>query len=613
MSAPLETEAGKITVTTLVSLMVVFVLGIALDGLRGGHVAIVNADNASTSVTVLNTPPAFTVDAYEYFSSSTTTPTNVGTSTWWTGTAVDSNGENYFLLICNNGSAPTAVASGPPECNGGSSNRFARSATTTSGQAAFATRVALAGDAESNAWFAFVCDSNAGTPRCENSYTQGTSSLTGFSPFMVNHRPNFASFTDDSPTLPGSIVTFTSSSSDPDLTGTQDTVRLFVCKSNSFDISATSNPQCTGGASNTWASSTAAVSNAATSTRIVIPTVDTNYNAYGFIVDNHGLAASGGAHGTDSTLTVANAAPYVSTSSIFVLDTDDLGDLTLTVEEAETTGFSVVFDVNDDNSCTTSASTTEITSTDVNIYRSGIGRTGCDATGEYNPNNCYPDGLPTATWNISCSQVAGSCSGPSDPVAQWECTFPLWYLADPTVAATQYPSENWRASIRATDDDASTGWYSDDPTGNELGTFLAFDVTGGPIVYGSLEPGDNNDFLFATTTTRATGNVGLDETVEGEDMCTTYPSCSGLPTNTIAAANQEYAVSQLSYGSGTDLSSTTPTEVELNVPKTIATTSAYTASSSLYWGIAVPGAITFAGSYVGVNTLIGVTGEAVSW
>lgn len=116
---------------------------------------------------------------------------------------------------------------------------------------------------------------------------------------------------------------------------------------------------------------------------------DANYSAYVYVVDNFGVQASGGSHGTDTTLTVNNVTPSISGSSIQLLDTDESGNLTLTSPESTTTGFKVKFTVVDNNSCQTSTSTDEITSIDLNVFRSGVTSANCDASGEYDTDKCY--------------------------------------------------------------------------------------------------------------------------------------------------------------------------------------------------------------------------------
>lgn len=611
----METIKDTSGVATLFVIIIGFVMlmtGI-LFNLPLGSLPDAQADIATTSVTVLNTPPNWTVDAAEAVASASTSPTNAGDAVTWNATATDSNGEDYFFLVCKTSDAPTANADAPPTCGGGASNQWAVSATTTSGTQATASYTTLDSDAENNAWFGWICDFNTTTPRCNTTYKNGDAvGQATATPFAVNHRPTFTFFYDDSPTLPGATTTFTATSSDTDTfnpVGSDDTVQLFVCRLNDFTGSA-----C--GAGGTICSSTASSSDPSCEAFISIPTQDEATTSFGFIIDNHGFAASGGAQGTDSVHTIANATPSINVSDISLLDTDGVGNLTLTTPNGQTTGFTVQATVSDNNGCQNAAGGNEISSIEINVYRSSIGSASCRVAGDYNANNCYPEAVGTVMWDTSSTtQYAGTCTGFSDSSAVWATSFPLWFIADPTDAGSQFPSDNWLASVRAVDDNFATSSWIDGSTGNELTQFLAFAVSTSSIPYGSLEPGQNTGTLNATTTISAHGNVGLDENLDGSDMCTTFlsPNCAGGDsTNTIFVNNQQYATTTTSvpYGSGTSLSGT-PTEFELNVPKSTSTTTP--ATKDTVWGIAVPSTITLAGNYTGTTTITAVVGESVDW
>ncbi len=602
--------AGKITVyTTLLGVVifaVVFIFNIGEKSIK--HVG-ADTDSASTTVTVLNTPPAWTASTTELVESSTTSPTDAGNVVSWVGVGTDSNSEDYFLLICDTNASPTPNSSAPPSCSAGV--QWAVSATTTSGSQATAATTTVASWAEINNWYAWICDANSGTPRCSANYTQGTHA-TNSSPFEVNHRPTFTVFVDDTPKNPGQSVTFTSTSSDTDVSGVADTVFLTVCASAGF---STTTNTCTG---TTLATSTVlAAADATASYTIVIPTQDQNYNAFGYVTDNHGFEASGGSQGTDSTVVVSNVAPTVSSSTISI---NGGSDVILTTELGSTTGFTLAFSISDDNSCDAAggANNDEIVNYQLSLYRSGIGSTTCTvAAGSYNPNNCYPSTLDVATWNLSCTASTTACTGSTDVDTAWSCTFPLWYIADPTdgtATSTQYSTENWMAQVLGIDDDNATGSPSESEIGIEVTSFLAFALNTLTIPYGALEPGDQNDFLIATTTVAATGNVGLDKDVTGESMCTTYTNlvnCPNSATSTIPESEQVFGTSSVPYAQGTPLSSTTAQEIEINVPKSTSTSTATTANA--YWGINVPGTITFAGDYYGENTFTARVGESVNW
>lgn len=605
-------DAGKVTVATAIAVTMAFSFGMVAFFEVGVPVA--QADDVTTSVTVLNTPPVWSADAQESPASSTTTPTNVGSSVTWTATGSDSNAEDYFLLICKTSGSPSAFSNAPPECNGGVSNRWARSATTSSGVAATAATTTIETfpfASELNNWYAWICDANASLARCNTTVKVGDGFGEAASPFVVNHPPVFSAISNDGPVDPGDTITWTATASDTDTQPSAHTVRLFVCKSNDFTGTA-----C--GAGGTWATSTLSASNPATTTTISIPTQDATYNAYVYVMDNYGLVATSTVQGSNSTFNVSNVAPAVTAATVSLVDTDNTGDLTLLTPYATTGPFKVQFEATDNNSCAASPSGNEISSAIINVYRSGITSAGCDQSGEFNTNNCYT--ASSTLFAYTCTQDGASCSGSSDTSATWTCTFDLWYNADPTDASTQYTAQNWMASVRATDNNATSSALTEGTTGNELTSFLAFNVTQTAISFGSLEPGQQNDPLSPTTDLIAIGNVGLDQDLYGDTMCTTWTAPDSCDSNGINAANdipvsnQKFATSAVAYASSqayTLTSSTTPTSLSINVQKTTSTSSPQTKDT--YWGINIPVAITLAGNYSGQNTITAKKSPSNAW
>lgn len=607
------------------SILTVFVLCIAVvfyDTQYPSHTKSAQATStATTTVTVLNTPPTWDVTAREQFASATTTPTNTGTSTRWTATASDSNAEDYYLLICKSSSTPIAAGNAAPSCGGGSSDLWAVSGPTTSGSPAYVATTTEETWVQSNDWYGYVCDSNAGSPRCNavqynGLHEAGTASATS-SPFVVNHRPYVTLAADDSPTLPGATTTWTTTSDDDDDVGGADTIQLHVCKEQNFDATV---PAC--GVGGFWASSTFATANVTADGYITPPAQDMDHGAYIYIVDEHGHPASGGWHGSSTVLTIDNATPYVSSSTIAVYDVFGTSSakttLTLTEEEGETQNFVMRFSVVDDNSCEANGGGNEISDVNINVYRSGVGGAlglGCDASGEYDANSCYTD---TSTFfTPTCYQVPDDCAGPTQSSVEWECTFPMWYIADPTDIDSQHSGEDWRGAARATDDNAATGPYSRDDEAadgaSQMIQFLSFRATGSPIAYGSHEPGNNTGNHPATTTVYATGNTGLDQYLSGDAMCVNYPTCSGDSDSTIYVPYQHYSLaSATAYGSGNELStSTSPVLVDVDILKTTATSSP--SEDDTYWGIEVPSSITFAGDYIGKNYIDAAVAPSGEW
>ncbi len=610
----LHSRAGKVTLfTALVGSALAIVIGL-VGYLQGVPEAI--ADNVSTSVTVLNTAPNWTVDAEESTESSATTPTNAGTTISWIGTATDDNAENYFLIICKTSASSTANPNAPPSCAGGLSNQWAISATTTSGAVATAstsTTEYAPFQNESNDWYAWICDANGSLPKCNFSYTQGSGSTA--SPFIINHPPIFGNIATSSAIVPGGTVTWTSTSFDNDSVGGQDQVQLFVCKA--ADFVAGTSAHC--GAGGAWATSTLFTTNAATSSTTTPPQQDKNYDAYVYLVDSHGLAATSTFQAFNAYFTINNVAPTVTAGTIALLDADEAGPIQLVTANSTSGPFKVKFTVVDDNSCLTAASGDEVVSAVTNVYRSGVGSTSCYLSGHFNTNSCYTSASPLFT-GLTCTQDAGQCSGASDSDTTWTCTFPLWFNADPTDASTQYTAQNWLATVEVTDDDTATSSLIEDTDGNEMGSFMAFDVTETSIGYGGLEPGQNSGTLSTTTALIAYGNVGLDQDIYGDTMCTDWTSpdscdAGGVDTTReIPITNQKAATSSVLYGSSFAYAisgSTTPTEVLINVLKTTSTSSAQ--QKSTYWGINIPSAITLAGDYTGQNTITAKKSNPSFW
>lgn len=601
--------AGKITILTAVVGLGVFILAFLFNAGTNELMKAEATSTASTTLTVLNTPPQWTVLAFEETESSTNTPTNSGNQIAWTGTATDSNGQPYFLIVCSSSATPTARSNQSPYCNA-TSSLWAVSASTTSGTQARAatTTTEVSPYNETNVWYAWVCDYDVVNPRCNNIASQGLSA-TNSSPFHVNRRPLFTNFYNNGPRDPGQTITFSSTSSDPDSVGGDDFITLHVCNLNDF---STTTRAC--GAGGTIASTTASSTTDNATALYTLPSViqDQTYNGFGFIIDQHGHTASGGSQGSNPGFAVNNVAPTVAGGSITL---NGGLNISLSNPAGQTTGFPLAVTISDANSCLTAASTSEIVSTVVSVFKSSIGSTTCNGSaGAYNPNNCYTSGSATSTWNLSCTASSTTCGGPTDPTVDWTCTFPLWFLADPTDSSSPFATASWTAAVAGVDNNNATGTLTSGTNFVDLLTFPALSLLTAEIPYGALEPGSAPGPLTASTTIQAVGNAGLDQNLEGESMCTTFSignECPASATSTVAESNQRFSTSSVAFASGTILSSTTPFQLELNVRKSTST-SAF-AEGRTFWGISVPGSITLAGAYTGLNTFMAVVSEPGEW
>lgn len=621
--------AGKITILTALSGVLifafVFILNIGKTELQKAEAAGTGA--ATTTLTVLNTPPVWVVgqEGRETIQSSTSTPTNSGSQVSWTGTATDSNGAPYFMIICSTSATPTATQStttlgtAPPVCSAGV--QWARSTSTISGNVATAATTTIEGSpfAESNTWYAWVCDDDPVNPRCSTTYSQGTNA-TNTSPFFVNRRPLFSSFTNNGPTAPGGTIIFTSSSTDLDVTD-DDLIYLVVCGSASY---STTTNQCGPGDTVASTSLSNALTNATTSRLLASILQDTNYNAFPYVFDQHGHSATGGAQGVNVPFTVSNVAPTVAGGTISL---NGGSDITLINMGDQTTNFSLSFIVADANSCDAVGGANaydEVASYAVSVFRSGVGTSSCNGlTGGYDPNNCYSSNVATTTWNLTCTASSTSCTGSTDDTIIYNCTFPLWYIADPTNGTsteTPFFNQNWSAGVAGIDNNFATGTISTSTSGVELNSLVAINLLNTLIAYDQLEPGNAMTNLSASTTMQVLGNTGLNQLLGGDSMCGTYSPSNPCPfyasstaSSTIRYDNQRYsATSSQAFAAGTPLSPTsTPGTLLIQIPKPTSTSTP--TSKKTYWGISVPGTISLAGSYTGQNTFTGAVSAPGAW
>ena len=605
--------AGKITVVTAVAAIAVFLFAFIFDAGTQELSKVSAAGNATTTLTVLNTPPVFTLDPYEVIESSTSTPTNSGDVLQWSAIGTDANAADYYLLVCNTNASPTPNNSAAPDCGAGAI-QWGVSTSTNSGElATVSTTTEEWGTgqfSEVNNWFAWVCDGDATDPRCTVIPKNGEGSATS-SPFNINNRPVLSDFDNNGPVDPAGVLTFFSTSSDPDLAGGEDKVYLVVCGS-ALDYNNTTNT-CD---SNFIASTTIPLLSDASAT-YTLPSIirDQSYLAYGNIVDEHGHEAI--ANEINQNFTVNNVLPTVSGGDINLYGQGgDGSDLTVSIPAGETPSSTIEFKIKDANSCLNSASSSEIRGYSIAVFRSGVGSSTCDGTGaNYDPNSCYDNGLGTTTWNISCVATS-TCASPTQDYMDYKCDFPLWFVADPTDAGTPLEVQNWSVAIGGVDDSLATGTIATTSNAKELISFSSIDILSAEIAYGGIQPGQNTGTLSATSTAINVGNTGLDQDVQGESMCGTFSVSTECPvsaTSTIPEYEQKFSSTSLAYGSplAITLASSTYNEVELNILKSTSTTTPNTGKT--YWGIAVPASISLAGNYSGLNTFLAITSEVAEW
>lgn len=522
------------------------------------------AETIATSVIVGNSAPAFTVQPFETVASTTAIPTNVGSTVTFQATGTDGNNENYYLAICKT-NAISANNNAVPTCTGGN---WCISGSTTSGSPATCGYGTLQSDIESNNWYAFVCDYSSNSVCSAMANGSGDSG----SPFEVNHAPSFGTISNVATLSPGSTQTWSTAIGVSD-SDTSDTVRLLVCKTSGVTVDGA----CDGGVSDTWCTGAGASNNPSCSIGISIPTLDIGYTAYVYVFDQHNFASSGVKQNTVSNYVVNNIAPAISAMTVN-------GGSALSLSEGATTPVILTTTVTDNNGCG------DVTTVVSSLYRSSVGHSACDAGGEANSNNCYPV--------LSCAISGNTCDGATDASASYTCTAYVKYYADPTDTNTTYSGQSWVDSFKASDEALTDSQTIG--SGVVMNSLLAMDI-GSSLAFGNLSAGQTQTPLTSITNIIATGNVGLDETLEGTHMYSVG--------NTISVENQRYSLSSGSaYSAGVSLS-LSPVEAELNCKKT---TSDVGETKPTYWGISIPIG-TVAGTYGGTNTVIAVKGEFAAW
>src|SRR3989339_102392 len=298
------------------------------------------ADQATTTVFVLNASPYFVLGPFEKPFSTNTTPVNVGETLVFTALADDPELNDYYLLVCATSSG-AAVNGGAPACQG---TQFCVSgATAVSASSTCVYTNVVDPGAETDDWYAYVCDGHATEAAC-SPVNQGSGD--GGSPFYVNHAPTIdLVITSDNNKAPGGTFTVTASSTDTDVLGGADTIYFDICATNSWSTTT----RCA--VSLCYATSTISGGITATSCQFTINSVvpDQNYTYYAYIQDWHNLAGTN--NGTSTYYTVINVAPIVS--GVVINNTIDIAPNLKGSAEAIATSTGTVTDSNTTYTCTT--------------------------------------------------------------------------------------------------------------------------------------------------------------------------------------------------------------------------------------------------------------------
>lgn len=511
--------------------------------------------DTTTTVTVSNSGPVFSVDPGEDSASTGSAPTNVDSNVTFKANATDVNGDQFYLAICRTNSI-TANNNAAPTC--ATNQTLCVSSAVNSAAQASCNYRALTGDTETVAWYGFACDHSSGSA-C-TSASQGSSDSG--SPFNVNHNPTFTSIAPGSAVDPGQDMDFDAVAQDDDVDTVQDTVHLIVCSSAGASTSGCTNP------ANQLCASSNVTSDPSCSYSTPGVFAAGNHNYYPYIFDQHGLGAT--TNPRNGTYSINNKTPSLSNLTL-----NSGNPINLTV--STTTSVVFTFTASDVNGYGT------ISSYFGKLYRTAVGVGAAD-----NANEHYT----LASCNIS---------NQSGATADYSCSFNVQYHADPTdVANTQYYSDTWTATASVTDSGSLNASSSATPV--ELNSLLGIGIDS-DIDFGNLAQGTDTGAVNELTQVSAQGNTGLNSYVQGIDMS------DGLG-HTIAKAYQKYSDAAFTYSSGGTVLTGSDVFLDLRVVKT--TTTATPAYKSVYWGIAIPTGIP-AGNYTGLNTLTGEVSSESYW
>uniref|UniRef100_A0A7C4M064 Uncharacterized protein n=1 Tax=candidate division CPR3 bacterium TaxID=2268181 RepID=A0A7C4M064_UNCC3 len=360
------------------------------------------SETPATTLTIDNEVPVISV-AKEQTASTASAKTPENGSVTFTATASDDNGDSFQLFVCKTDSITPGAN---PTCESGAS--MCNSNETDSGDAAVCT-YNLPDDTTTNEtqnWYAFACDDNGCSdydPNTNGSQgNPGTLSDGSQSPIYINHRPDFTAFTDDTGTdglEPGDTVTWTVTFKETD---TDNTVDIYVCSSDSWSEGGGCGEVelCKTPVRDIAGNGTTDVVN--TDCTFDIPTVkkDGDYAAYGFVVDNEGLAsrltyiAEGSSteskQKTDSVLRVANVTPNVNSGTVVITTNSERitnpsdpnflisdNELLLTSTTASTTTAYIKYTAQDYNGCGTDELPVDATQGNRVLSTVGFFRGGC--------------------------------------------------------------------------------------------------------------------------------------------------------------------------------------------------------------------------------------------
>lgn len=547
-----------------------------------------------------------TVDVDSRTASSTTYPTNEGTSVTFTGTGNDSNNDDYYLIVCDSDEV-SANNSAAPDC--GSGTLICVSDATTDETAATCSKSTTGISAETVNWYSYVCDHNSSSICSIASTTShggthaelGTPGSSAGSPFHVNHIPTFTA-TDISAVNPGTSPTFVNTSdADTDTNGTQDTFTLIVCSGESDQGGVTSaynskTDTCTGGETlcndtlnDPTEQATCQDGRAITS----IPTAHaSNYTVQFYVRDSHGFATSVQSKDFAVNDVVPELATYATEAIVLLAGVGD-----------EAVTFNVqLSDDNGDNDPTNVRFV--LFDTGTTDYQCGADEKDCYIINSGTIDPSVPPGICTTTpaeTDTRSTAGSGKTALGTDKDLTIECNFGT--EGSPIEFNANY-SAGWNIRASVTDGNGVEEFAdSSDFASNSLLSIGASSTTPN-ISYGTVAVGALSS--HQVTTLENLGNQILDFQLTGTDM-----SDSGSFTIPRAQQAWEHESGTFTWADGNTLLETASTPAGVNgcvdrdmAVRAVAATG--TEDESISWIIKIPAAQE-SGSYTGVNHFTAVT------
>ena len=208
------------------------------------------------------------------------------------------------------------------------------------------------------------------------------------------------------------------------------------------------------------------------------------------------------------------------------------------------------------------------------FYRSGV-TGGADCTADN--NDCYKISSCTLSDNANPNQK------------EYDCQIDLYYYTDATDNGGSYPVDNWIVFVKVEDKTPESA--TDSSLSKEIAAMLSLNIPA-TLDYGSFS-------LAQTTDTNTNqhyivtqyGNDQADIQVKGTNM-----TCD---PGAIPVSNQEWSLTDVAYGSGTDL---TTSFFTTNINIGYRADDATELSKTLYWNIGIP-AIGVGGNCVGTTVV----------